>query len=454
MKETITGSETTSRNAFEKYLKLIETIRISSTKEAERASLNHLETTVLLLERLLQDLDDKTMKKDQIDSLNEKTLTLLEEFYDLFEVLPNDAVLVDAICYNLMACITIIKNITPKNFQISIRQLYKLYLAKKARNAVHNIKMSILRHRMVMGEKKHDLASTWAHYEALVGAVGTNEIENYIGKSILDNIQERLLEDYFQFGDFSFYKTLSIDELNRKLSKFDLHEPLERLFYLEEGDSHFEWEMKFVISAENEIYSAKDISYLLYTFSSALEGIGDIEVELEDWGTGSRWAKLKIKIKDGASKLDVLDVLNKLRQQTEGLIHGKTYGEVKKEEGNSKLVEARAEKVKKQAESMPNPDVVSQLKEIDLNLDVQKKALEVESAKEDIRAKKIQNLKTISELLRDGIITNDGHLQLYINDCLYIDTTKLGGSAELKSLDEIEAKEEKIKEDDSSESGS
>lgn len=280
------------------------------------------------------------------------------------------------------------------------------------------------------------------------------DYENEIVHSLEQSLLKRLKEDYFQFGNLIRYKSLIIEDLKVKLSTFDLNYKIETLFELQPDEEYYEWSVKILFSNETELYNAKNISFLIYSFSAAIESLGDISIEIEDWGKGSRWIKLKLKISDAVSKLDLKDVLNKVRQQSDALINNKTYGEVIKFEAEAKKIEAEATKINKEAENMPTSSMASQKNELDIlnqKMDIQKKYFELEILGEELKTKKMENQLKASKLINEGLIANDGNIQISINSCLYLDKTdNTFNLSNLKKMDEIEAKEEKVKKDDSS----
>jgi hypothetical protein len=172
---------------------------------------------------------------------------------------------------------------------------------------------------------------------------------------------------------------------------------------------------------------------VLYTLTTAIESMGDIQVEINDWGKGSRWVNLKVIIKDAVSKLDMIHLMKKFRQGIEAVIHKKPFGEIKKSE-------AEADKTTKEMQNMPTKeqaDIMNQL-------NIQEKILDIEAKKEDIRAKKIENITKLSKLIEDGMLENDGELQIYINSCLFLNITNNSTPMETtKVLSEIEGKETK-----------
>ncbi|MCE3294753.1 MAG: hypothetical protein K0R65_467 [Crocinitomicaceae bacterium] len=417
MKEVTTDFQTTSKNAFEKFYQLIEKLRLQSGDIQYTESLNFLENTILLQERMTQDLNDLIKDKNDLEVINNLINEFLNEFADiiLLNYYNESSSMIDSISYNILTACSLLTQISDiDNF---IRHFTKLFISRRLNKIVklHTLIVNSNHKYIISRQQAHNIYSNIEYSKEI-----KREFENLF--------INRLVTDYFNLGNFNSFKNLNVSELNQYIKRVKSTNKIEKLFELKENE-YYVWDID--IKFNNSYYSAKNISYLIFSLTSSIESLGEIKVEINDWGKGSLWINLSVKINDAISKIDLILLLKKIRQGIESIIHKKTYSEIKK-------IDLETEKLEKELHGIPN---LSQSNEI-IQLEIKSKKLDLEIKKEDLIKKRIENIAQLSGLIQDGLLQNDGDLQVLINSSLYLAFTDgIYDSNNNKSLSEIEGKE-------------
>ncbi|HKR04826.1 MAG TPA: hypothetical protein VJY62_09335, partial [Bacteroidia bacterium] len=258
----------------------------------------------------------------------------------------------------------------------------------------------------------------------------------------------RLYEtNYFEINIADF-KSHNVDELVEDLKKINFHVKLDQLFLVDEGKEEIIWD--FNIKIENDVYDAGQIGYLILSISKALESIDGIKVELEDWGTSSRWVRLKVKIKSDVAKIDLKELINKVRQNIEGVLYKKSLDEIQKFEAEKNKLNAETKKLIKETDNLDSKEISSAKK----NLDLLERTLHIENMQADLEEKKLKNMaakldliKKASELFGAAVVQQDGDVRISVNNCLFVEKIQHSDGAPqiVASIEQIEANEIKAK---------
>jgi hypothetical protein len=196
------------------------------------------------------------------------------------------------------------------------------------------------------------------------------------------------------------------------------------------------WEMDIKISNEKDVYDAAEVSYLLWAISKALSGIDGVDVELTSWGDGSKWAKLKIRIRQLSSKVDLMQVLKKAGQITEAAYLKKSVEDLQNMEASthkldqeSRKIEQETRRLEKETENIIDSDRASLMHDMEIHqkvldlrdkeLSLEEKQLNLEEKALGIKMKELDYIMKLSELMKSGL-KNDSDLQILINEQLYL----------------------------------
>lgn len=428
--------EPISKSIFESYIEFVEKrkIQFGYVFELEKNYL-FLEKLVLLFERYIQDIDDNRRFSDkQKKEISESIVDFLEGWIFFVRCIEDDEFKLDCLNYNFYVALSEVQNITIGNYVFVLRHLMKLgskinnsFYVKELHSIIRSKDFATITDRPFLQYMQiHSDLKRTAMQLLNVSTLDPNAMNVHVRSELQDflmsEINPRFYDNYFSIADFDSLKELDIDELRDGLSKRDFFELVERLFEFDDEIHNVIWDVD--IKLEDDVYDAGEIGYLILSLSKAFESIDDIEVELLEWGEGSKWVKFRVKIKSLASKVDLMQVLKTSRQALESVYHKKPFDEIKKFEAESNKINAEADKIKKETASMLNDSQSELQNELSLHnqfLELQKKEVEIESMKADVRLKNIEALTKISDVLEKGIIQNNSQIQILINQCVYIE---------------------------------
>lgn len=239
------------------------------------------------------------------------------------------------------------------------------------------------------------------------------------GNLQLDYLSSNSIDDYLKNVKFTtLYKIDETDEVD-EINKADEANEIDKINY---------WDIKITFS-ENNI-SASEVTQLLWILTNSLEQIDDVEVLLEDWGRGSFWARLKIKIAGWVAKEELKDIADKARQAAEAQYLNKPIEE-------SRKIEAERLKIEKETKLIPGDSILEQ-----------KHLLELEQSKLELKLKKIEMLNKLSDLMAKGFVDVNSDFQIEINGLLFIEKkdNKLIVGEDMDSIDNASLKLDKEKE--------
>lgn len=182
-----------------------------------------------------------------------------------------------------------------------------------------------------------------------------------------------------QFDDFQeiISTTFYLNNTDNKYSNTDI---IKHLLEINENRKPQEWILEFRFLGNQK---SSSIAKLIYVFSSLLESIDGTYIEIEEWGTGSLWAKIKAIFTNKENQTKAKEYMGKGRQAIESNYIDKYIEEQKLREINIATKEL---------------ELQTKIDEKDLNLE--QKKLEIEKAKLEIEERKIEIAKSKLDLIK------------------------------------------------------
>ncbi|TAJ14053.1 hypothetical protein DMA11_06785 [Marinilabiliaceae bacterium JC017] len=471
---------------FDEYYHYIELKKLYSS--FDNKLLLYLENSINLLERNLHDVNEKNARL----IINKITIQYLHSWFPIFKELILQEVFVKSFSYNTV----IFSNFVFNNEALSdleIKQLlvffipyrgdiynYELEVVKKQGNELKKVvsgycheerhQNSILETlRSLLLTKQTKIKTMIANMLNVLYTENTKaytDIEEYCKKegldlkSYLDNesdyypIYNRgslMYHEYFPYEDeeleslkiikanriIDFYKhqiwtDIKLDNIIQKfdlelyrnnINKHKYNKNFQQLLSTKFSESSF-WDI--YVKVNNTTGSS--FSYLLWTLTESFEKIDGISLEIIELGRGSLWAKIKTVFENEVSKEECKNILNKSKKALESKYLDKEILEVKKTE--------------KEIEGMPDAKHLKENRRLELeNRRLQNEKLNIEN-----KLKKLEFIKGISELVKQGMLKVDSDFQIMINDLLYTGIEN-GKIIQGEDLDVIQTSEIYIEDD-------
>lgn len=143
------------------------------------------------------------------------------------------------------------------------------------------------------------------------------------------------------------------------------------------------WNIKLTV--HDEYVSASDFGKLLYFFSSALEAVDDVEVELVGLGVGSRWARLKVGIKSFFGQEQVKEVTNEFLKDAKKAKDGFFDKEFGQHTASTKKVEQETDNLKTDQRLKEQGLYTTEQQDLLRELDIEERKLLLEERKASLR---------------------------------------------------------------------
>lgn len=388
--------EPISKNIFEQYVRLIDKIRsdISDGYHSEDqmelfSRLSFLDNVVNGIERSLQDLNsnnDIYLKEQITNAVTE----CLASWILVLASWDRDPLIISALSYNFCAALYLLEKYSNENHVDIIR-----YLGKLESTIAKSEFLSRLNKERFMEEVYSGQLDDFSYDEYLdhvksipqfdYRRIDPIEMSDYSKKNIIEigiSILTRYQNDFFRIKKFvqDFSDVENVEVIRERINSLNIWMYFEELFTFDDKFEDVVWEIKIEISDPSDTYEAAQSGFLLWSFSKALESIGDIEIQLKECGNGSRWFLLKMRIKSIAAKVDLVDVLNKSRQAIESSYTKTSTDEMRKFEVEKDKLSAEAEKLRKESANMMDSDSAKILQELTIQdkiLDLQKRKLKL-----------------------------------------------------------------------------
>jgi len=174
---------------------------------------------------------------------------------------------------------------------------------------------------------------------------------------------------------------------------------MERLDIIANADCRFTMTIRFL----GDNISPSRAGRAVWSIGAAIESVGGVAVEIDSWGTGSLWAKIRVHMRSVWQRDQVQEILEKGRQATESYYLDKPIAEARKLEAEYRKLDEERALLEKEMTLKPSDQQGEELMQI-----------EIESKREDIKAKKLDNaikemqaIEKASDLIREGIVVAD-----------------------------------------------
>ncbi|MBO9729246.1 MAG: hypothetical protein J7623_11470 [Chitinophaga sp.] len=495
MKKEALIKEPLSSDIFERYYRLIENIRLkiweTPSQHGPGASkdLLLLETIVHSLDRVTQDIETNSENETNSSHLIvSATISMLKSTILVLASWEIDDKIIPSLVLNFFVALSSLIRSNEFSYEDYIRHINKLSIRiirvdsrQSGLDAITSVR-HLLMADVSDNEKFYAIRELIYSYnknkesteiEQAFSSEGYNDTDlphallwAYAQKA--EEMINRLQDDYFKVSSILF--NCGVDDPSDMIElakEQDFFALLEALYDFDEEQETAIWEMDIKISNEQDVYDAAEVSYLIWTIAKALSTIEGIDVELTSWGDGSKWAKLKIRIRQLASKVDLLQILKKVGQITEAAYLKKpvedlqnTEASTRKIDQESKKIERETRRLERETENMMDSDKASfmhdleihqkvlDLRDRELNLEekalgIEEKALDLEEKALNVKMKQLDYIMKVSELFKSGL-QNDSDIQIKINEQLFLKRENgklsIGNTALLDINQQIEPK--------------
>jgi len=434
-------------DVFDIYFNKIEELKIelvrSGKEKKDYPNFNLIERSLAIIERNLDDLAEEK-NSGLVELGNSEIIQSLKYWFEIFEQLGDRKSFIEDFSYNLIAISAVlsklkdthnidfrkyIKYLSPSR---SDKEAFKKEISKSSKS-VATVKVG----KLTSGTVVHGTSSSvrlidfsevekiekepeihlgdpvTVHFAGQSGSYSVSRSSIEVAKDTLaSEIKKRKKDDVFPSLQYELIEVGEIEDYRAIINNSDIVEELETIRQYPEGTS-YDWDLLIRVDNPDNNYQASQIGFLIWSIAEALEKIDGVKVILEDLGTGSRWFKLKTKIRDEIAKEEVKEVLDKSKEALKSQYLEKPIEEAKK-------LKAEREKIEKEKNIILSK---SEAKETN-RLQMKKLHLENEAMRVKIMKDKIELINGISQLIANGIVKNDSNIQVLINDLLYIEKTE------------------------------
>ncbi|WBA40262.1 hypothetical protein [Hymenobacter canadensis] len=244
------------------------------------------------------------------------------------------------------------------------------------------------------------------------------EIENFWKDTSQDNLKHVINWVIKSDDDILIHKNYDINK--------NINQPKNQKYKTKD----FEWniEIKF-----NKTTNPANISFVLWSISIALGQIEDVELELTEWGMGSRWAKIKVFIKDIWAKERVKEILERGVNIAEAKLVEDKAANIAKLNTEKSKIEAEIIDINKKTNLIPSEKQSIEHREIDLEI-----------KREELRSKRIENatkefdlILKASQALANGLIMAED-LEIKINEATFLLKNTQDEISMKRSIDDID----------------
>lgn len=440
-------------NIFDDYYNSIENVKLEFIREQTPVTPDYdtLIKSLTILERNIDDLASKGLQQKDFETLNMSIVQVLKDWLKIFEILIKQPNFIESFSYNLLGLANIIAN----NQHNSLIENQKTILffspsRKDRQNYEKTLKVGfdletavdqfyhenwplidtllegddLIKSRYSVGI----LRSVKASIEGLMlkkggGWLSPGEFSPLLAQTLNDNFKNNIFR--LNFKSLRNTDQSTVELYRQNLNALNIANILHSIIH--EDNYIYVWDIDVTIRGET--FKADQIGFLMWTISKALQSIEGVSILLEDWGNGSKRFKLKAFIKNIFAKEEVKQILDKGRKAAEA-----KYLETPIEEAEK--LRAEKEKVMKETSVIISSDLAKEGHELDL----MKKRLEIQDKAAEIALKRLQAIKGLSELIKEGILSNDSDFQIMINDLLFLEKQS-GKLRSGESIELIEAKE-------------
>ncbi|RZJ92084.1 MAG: hypothetical protein EOO20_03030 [Chryseobacterium sp.] len=392
-----------SDNIFDQYYALIERYKLT---EENKKKYDSLVKSLEIVERDLIDLHELgPIHRSEAKRLDTFAKVVLESWYEIFIFFKEDEIFVEAFAYNLLALGMAVQDLhqaTNKNLDLLSGFFMPGidYDPHDFDNANNSLRPNFI---------------TYSEYvKILPGQTVTFPVDKYSHineptKKVNYKIIHRLQNTFLGMTSEELC-SLEVEDVREYMRRMNLMQLIfdYQIKLTETADVSWSLTIK---TSENR----PDARKFLGLISDLMSYIGliseDIDIELDDWGSGSKWARFTLRIKSYFDREDVKEVLLKGVQAAQAQYLDKPINEADK-------LKAEADMIKKQSEVVMDADQARHANELELQLkelDVVERTLDIEAKAIENKLKKIELHKKISDLIKDRLLEVDSPLTLEIN---------------------------------------
>lgn len=171
---------------------------------------------------------------------------------------------------------------------------------------------------------------------------------------------------------------------------------------------------------------AADVGNFLWALGSAIEVVRDVALEVEEWGTGSLWIKLKLYIKNVWSRDEVQEVLAKARDGLVAEHFDQPIESVKKTQAERQKTIEETRTIERNLERLPDSSEAAELRRLEIEdkkLAIKEREVEVEHRQLECDLMTLDKIERASGLIQRGIIAADP-VKIDINSFFYLSRTE------------------------------
>jgi len=389
-----------SDNIFDQYYALIEKYKL---RRENRKKYDTLVKGLEIVERNLIDLHELgPVHRSESKRLDIFAQAVLESWFDIFIFFKEDETFIDALTYNFLA------------LGVAVQDLSQA--TKRNLDLLSGFFMPGIDYDPVdFKDTKVSLSPPeFGNYTILSRPGQRISFESYsvVHEQALKmnyKIVHRLQSAFLGIS-IEQLRNLKVEDLRRSMLRMNLIQIIFDYQMKLMEDTNVSWTLT-VKTSENKPDARKFLGVIndLMTYIGLVSG--DIDIELDDWGNGSKWARFTLRIKNYFDREDVKDVLSKGLQAAEAQYLDKPINEADK-------IKAEADMIKKQSGVVMDADQARHANELELQLkelDVVERTLDIEAKAIENKLKKIELHKKISDLIKDRLLEVDSPLTIEIN---------------------------------------
>ena len=210
------------------------------------------------------------------------------------------------------------------------------------------------------------------------------------------------------------------DPLDFKTSEAVLYLENQYDTYKDKSVNLIEWDIKIIF--EGEFLDPSDVSKLIWALSEALKTVGGVSLELEDWGRGSYWVRIKARIEDTWKRDEVQQILDTARDGVVSEYLERPIQEVGKTEQEKLKLESERKRIERETEALPDAGDAARKRDLEMassELDLMRQKAEIDEMNLKNKMLQLDMIRKASDMVKDGIISADP-VQIEINSLKFI----------------------------------
>lgn len=399
-------------NIFDKYHALIEAQVL--TKRGKKRY-QGLTSSLVAIENNIIDLSDNPIDlKYKVVLLNDAATQVLSNWYPLVLLFVRDLTFINALGYNFFGLSLMLKDLNESEGHI-IPQYVSFFSPSYDYNKILN----------AISDESAWIEQTNFYSINGITNLSVNELalrkggsknkrnSHYSFSEDFEKINFKLIHriKHSAFGvnndDLTHFEP---SEFKTKFKSLNLWELINNYQLRLSETADVVWTIKIISKRDKP--DAVPFFDFLHKISLSLSLISeDIEIKLEDWGNGSKWAVIKLTIKNFFSREDVKAVLRKGFESAEANYLEKPVVEVNK-------TKAEIEQIKKTTDAIVDGSTAKEFHDLELTekkIDIVNKAMDAELKHLELKNKKLDYEVRLSEMIKNGLLQNESDMEIEIN---------------------------------------